>query len=99
MASEHLDKMLPAWSTNHGKIGEATLHMALCFLLISVVQETTRNKHMPTKRDPRGCLFGHTRKWDFRVDPRPSSACLVKAKSITIVGLLDQSSLLFFGAW
>ena len=32
------------------------------------------HKHIPTKRDPRGCLLGHPRLWGFRVDPRPSIA-------------------------
>ena len=37
-------------------------------------KETARMKDIPTKLDPRGCLFGHPRKWDFRVDPIPSIA-------------------------
>ena len=28
------------------------------------------HKHISTKRDPRGCLLGRPRIWDFRMDPR-----------------------------
>ena len=36
------------------------------------------HKHIPTKRNPRGCSFGHPRIWDFR-DPRPSIAFMGSA--------------------
>ena len=55
------------------------MFLLLWYFLLFTLQrvgskEATRNKHIPTKRDPRGCLLGHTKKWDFRVDPRPSGA-------------------------
>ena len=47
------------------------------------------NKHITTKRDPRGCLLGHPRKLDFRVDRRPTgayygSAYLEKKKGVPL---------------
>ena len=65
LSQEVRESMDIVWRGNHSRSHE--LHG-------TQYRAHTQNKHLPTKRDPRGCLLGHPRKLDFRVDSRPSVA-------------------------
>ena len=48
--------------------------IVVCFHFLTLQRVGSEETAWNTKRDPRGCLLGHPRKLDFRMDPRPSGA-------------------------